>query len=472
MIKNRQSFLNKMHVVLDGLMVVLAYVMAYILRFIIIGAKDFQYDPLSEQAFRYYAMPLVVLVPGMLLLYAIFGLYTPKRVMGRRKELVRILGANLIGILIFVTGLYLIKDRYFYSGYMIFYFAIYNVCLIIIERCVIRIVLYRMRKNGFNQKHVLLVGYSSSAESFIDRVKQNPHWGYKIHGILDDSHEIGEKYRGVDVIGRLNELEGILAANQLDEIMITLQLTEYAKLRDIVAATEKSGVHTKFVPDFSTVISTSTYTEDLMGLPVINIRHVPLMEGPNKFIKRAMDIVGSLLCIVLFSPAMLFCVVGIKLTSPGPIIFRQERVGLHNRPFKMYKFRSMTVQTDEEEKDKWTTKGDERVTPIGKIMRSTSMDELPQLFNVLKGDMSLIGPRPERPLFVEKFKEEIPRYMIKHQVRPGMTGWAQVNGYRGDTSIRKRIEYDLYYIENWTVGLDIKILVMTVFKGFVNKNAY
>ncbi len=472
MIKDRQSFLNKLHVILDGLMIVLAYVMAYILRFIIIGAKDFQYDPLSEEAFRYYAMPLVVLVPGMLVLYAMFGLYSPKRGTSRRRELVRILGANVTGILIFVTCLYLIKDRYFYSGYMIFYFAIYNVCLIIIERSVIRIVLYKMRKKGFNLKHVLLVGYSSSAESLIDRVKQNPHWGYYIHGILDDSHEIGEAYRGIEVIGRLDELDGILAANQLDEIMITLQLSEYAKLKNVVAATEKSGVHTKFVPDYSMVISTSSYTEDLMGLPVINIRHVPLMEGPNKFIKRAMDIVGSILCIILFSPAMLFCAIGVKLTSKGPVIFKQERVGLHNRPFKMYKFRSMTVQTDEEEKDKWTTKGDARVTPIGKIMRGTSMDELPQLFNVLKGDMSLVGPRPERPLFVEKFKEEIPRYMIKHQVRPGMTGWAQVNGFRGDTSIRKRIECDLYYIENWTVGLDIKILIMTVFKGFVNKNAY
>jgi Undecaprenyl-phosphate glucose phosphotransferase len=254
--------------------------------------------------------------------------------------------------------------------------------------------------------------------------------------------------------------------------MITLKLSEYSKLAHVVAATEKSGVHTKFIPDYSNVIPTSPYTEDLLGLPVINIRHVPLMEGTNKFIKRTMDIIGSLLCIVLFSPIMLICVIGVKLSSKGPVIFCQERVGLHNRPFKMYKFRSMTVQTDEEEKGQWTTKGDARVTGIGRIMRATSMDELPQLFNVLKGDMSLIGPRPERPFFVEQFKEEIPRYMVKHQVRPGMTGWAQVNGYRGDTSIEKRIEYDLYYIENWTVGLDIKILFMTVFKGFVNENAY
>ena len=169
---------------------------------------------------------------------------------------------------------------------------------------------------------------------------------------------------------------------------------------------------------------------------------------------------------------MLIVALLIKLTSPGPIIFCQERVGLHNRPFKMYKFRSMTVQDPSKEKSRWTTKGDARVTLIGKIIRRTSIDEVPQFFNILMGDMSLVGPRPERPFFVEKFKEEIPRYMIKHQVRPGLTGWAQVNGYRGDTSIIKRIEHDLYYIENWTLGLDFKIMFLTVFKGFINKNAY
>ena len=188
--------------------------------------------------------------------------------------------------------------------------------------------------------------------------------------------------------------------------------------------------------------------------------------------KRAIDIFGAIVALILFSPIMLLTAILIKLTSPGPLIYCQERVGLHNRPFKMYKFRSMRVQDASEEKKAWTTKNDPRVTPIGKFMRKTNIDELPQLFNILKGDMSLVGPRPERPFFVEKFREEIPRYMVKHQVRPGMTGWAQINGYRGDTSIKRRIEFDLYYIENWTVGLDIKILILTIFKGFINKNAY
>lgn len=181
---------------------------------------------------------------------------------------------------------------------------------------------------------------------------------------------------------------------------------------------------------------------------------------------------GAIVAIVLSSPLMLAAAIGIKTTSRGPLIFKQERVGLHNKPFQMYKFRSMEVQSDADEKKGWTTKNDPRVTKVGRLLRSTSIDELPQFFNVLKGDMSLIGPRPERPLFVEKFKEEIPRYMIKHQVRPGITGWAQVNGYRGDTSIKKRIEYDLYYIENWSMAFDFKILFLTFFKGFINKNAY
>ena len=188
--------------------------------------------------------------------------------------------------------------------------------------------------------------------------------------------------------------------------------------------------------------------------------------------KRTMDIIGAIIAIIIFSPVMLVTAILVKTTSKGPLIYKQERVGLHNQIFQMYKFRSMEVQSPKAERKAWTVRNDPRVTKVGKIIRRTSIDELPQLFNILKGDMSLVGPRPERPFFVEKFREEIPRYMVKHQVRPGLTGWAQVNGYRGDTSIKKRIEYDLYYIENWTLGLDIKILFLTFFKGFVNKNAY
>jgi len=303
-------------------------------------------------------------------------------------------------------------------------------------------------------------------------VRQNAEWGYQIYGILDDHVPVGKEYRKAKILGKISELDSILELNQLDEIAITLGLKEYARLEDIVASCEKSGVHTKFIPDYNNMIPTRPYTEDLEGLPVINIRHVPLNSLFNKSVKRMVDMFGAVVAVTLFSPIMLATAVIIKLTSPGPLIYCQERVGLHNRPFKMYKFRSMEVQAPAAEKISWTTPNDSRVTPIGRFIRKTSIDEMPQLFNVLMGDMSLVGPRPERPFFVDKFKEEIPRYMIKHQVRPGMTGWAQVNGYRGDTSITKRIEHDLYYIENWTMGLDFKILFLTFFKGFINKNAY
>lgn len=332
--------------------------------------------------------------------------------------------------------------------------------------------LRKLRRKGMNQRHMILVGYSRAAESFIDRVVENPQWGYKINGILDDNYGVGTEYKGISVIGRTGDLEKILSEHMQDEIAITLSLEEYYKLRSIVAACEKSGVHTKFIPDYGTIIPTRPYTEDLLGLPVINIRHVPLTDTFNIIIKRIIDIVGSLFALILFSPVMLGTVIAIKATSPGPLIFKQIRVGLHNKEFQMYKFRSMEVQTEENEKKGWTVRNDPRVTKVGKFIRKTSIDEMPQLINVLKGDMSLIGPRPERPQYVEKFREEIPRYMIKHQVRPGMTGWAQVNGYRGNTSIQKRIEYDIYYIENWTLGFDFKILFLTIFKGFINKNAY
>ena len=281
---------------------------------------------------------------------------------------------------------------------------------------------------------------------------------------------MGTEYRGIRVCGTISELESSLAGNDFDEIAVTLPLHLYEHLKPVVSICEKSGVHTKFIPDYQNVLPTIPYTEDLEGLPVINIRRLPLNAPFNAFIKRTGDILGSFVLIVLFSPFALITAIAVKLSSPGPVFYYQERVGLHNKVFRMYKFRSMRVQTEEEEKKGWTTKNDPRVTPVGRIIRKLNIDETPQFFNILKGDMSLVGPRPERPQFVEKFREEIPRYMIKHQVRPGLTGWAQVNGYRGDTSISKRIEYDLYYIENWTPGLDIKILIETLFKGF--KNAY
>ena len=465
MIKENQKHFNRLQVLIDAFVIAFSYVMAWVIKFQILKNDD------GKLPFKVYMLAMVAIVAVYLVLYHMFNLYTPKRVQGRRLELWNIVKANTVGIAFILGVLYLIKMIDF-SRWMLFYFVVLNVVLETIARNLIRYFLRSIRRNGYNLKHIVLVGYSRSAEEYIDRILDNPQWGYKIRGILDDHIEAGTEYRGIKVIGRIANLMVILPENRLDEIAITLGLSEYYRLEEIVNLCEKSGVHTKFIPDYNRVIPTKPYTEDILGLPVINIRHVPLTNTFYAAMKRTMDIAGSLCAIILFSPVMLFSAIMIKITSPGPLIFKQERVGLHNHTFMMYKFRSMDVQAPEQEKSKWTVKNDPRVTNFGKFMRKTSIDELPQLFNVLKGEMSLVGPRPERPFFVEKFKEEIPRYMIKHQVRPGMTGWAQVNGYRGNTSIKKRIEYDLYYIENWTLGLDVKILFLTIFKGFINKNAY
>lgn len=468
MIKDNQKVFNRLHVAMDALIVAVSYMLAYFIKFYIMKSGPEAGDLLIGD----YFFMLIFLVPGYMLLYYWCNVYSPKRTVRRRHEIYGILKANTIGLALFIIILYLIMREINFSRTVMGVFYVLNVFLTTCSRIVLRKALQTLRKKGYNLKHILLVGYSRAAEEYINRIFDNPQWGYVVCGILDDNIPRGTLYKGVKVLGAIGNLEFILPENKLDEIAITLSLRDYDQLEEIVDVCEKSGVHTKFIPDYNSLIPTHPYTEDLMGLPVINIRYVPLTNTMNMLLKRCMDIVGSLLGIIITSPVMLAAAAAIKCSSHGPVIFKQERVGLHNKTFDMYKFRSMELQPDNEEQKAWTVKNDPRVTGIGKLLRRTSLDELPQLFNILKGDMSLVGPRPERPLFVEKFREEIPRYMVKHQVRPGLTGWAQVNGYRGDTSIRKRIEYDIYYIENWTIGLDIKIIFLTFFTGFINKNAY
>lgn len=467
MIKENQKLLNRLQVVLDGMTIVASYMLAWYIRF---RTGIFVQDPWTLSLGKYMQL-LVLIVPGFLILYYMFRLYEPKRVLGRRLEAWRVIQANVLGVMVLILLLYLVR-QFDISRTMLFVFACVDIFMGVLERNIVRYIIRRMRKKGYNLKHIILVGYSRAAEQYIDRIMVNPEWGYYVRGILDDNMPHGMEYKGIKVLGSIENLDIILPQNRLDEIVITLGLAEYHKLEKIVGMCEKSGVHTKFIPDYNNIIPTKPYTEDIQGIPVINIRHVPLNNALNAIVKRLMDIFGSLFAIILFSPVMLAVALTIKITDPGPLIFKQERIGLKNKPFYMYKFRSMIMQKESDEEKGWTRKDDPRVTPIGHFIRKTSIDELPQLFNILKGDMSLVGPRPERPQFVEKFKEEIPRYMIKHQVRPGLTGWAQVNGYRGDTSIRRRIECDLYYIENWTLGFDLKIIILTFFKGFINKNAY
>ncbi len=469
MIRDHQKYFNKLLVLLDAMVIAAAYWFSW---FLWLSGYVKENDPgIGILSVETYFAALAAIVPGYLILYNTFDLYSSKRTAKTIYEIFNIIKANTVGLLAVMVVLYAINIPDFSRGMVGVFYGI-NIVAESLMRKSVRYGLRRMRRKGYNVKHILLVGYSRAGEEYINKIKANPEWGYEVCGILDDHVPVGAVYKGVRVTGEIETLQTVLTDNQLDEIGITLSLSDYDRLEAIVKLCEKSGVHTKFIPDYNSVIPSRPYLEDLDGLAVVNIRRVPLNNMANMLMKRLVDIAGALVAIVLCSPFMLTAAIAVKVTSRGPLIFKQERVGLHNKPFQMYKFRSMEVQSDAEEKKGWTVKNDPRVTKVGRLLRSTSIDELPQLFNVLKGDMSMIGPRPERPLFVEKFREEIPRYMIKHQVRPGITGWAQVNGYRGDTSIKKRIEYDLYYIENWSMAFDIKILFLTFFRGFINKNAY
>lgn len=476
MIKENQKLLNLIHLLIDASIIIISFMLAYFLRFSVEYSPLIKLNIISKPIGHYlpminYMEMLVFLVPFYIISYYFFRLYDPKRTARRRTTIWNLLKANAVGIVYCTTVLYFLNATY-YARLFLAIFFILNIIFDFLFRHIVSRIMKKLRRSGRNLKHVLLVGYGRAAERYIDRILYHNDWGYYIHGILDDNMSPGTRYKNIEIVGTIDKLPELLATNEYDEIVISLNLAEYDKLEHIVVTTEKFGVHTKFVPDYNNIIPTRPYTEDLDGLPVVHVRNVPLNSPVNKFIKRFVDIIGALVAIIVFSIPMLIVSALVKFTSSGPLIFCQKRIGLHNREFKMYKFRSMKVQSAAEEKKAWTTMNDPRVTPVGKFIRSTSLDELPQFFNVLKGDMSLVGPRPERPYYVDKFKEEIPRYMVKHQVRPGITGWAQVNGYRGDTSIKRRIDCDIYYIENWTLGLDIKILFLTFFKGFINKNAY
>ena len=464
MIRENQKILNRIQIVIDLAILVLSLVLAYYIRF-------YNYTAGGYLTLRYYIYTLYLLVPLYFVLYSFFELYEPKRRKDMVRELSGIVQANIFGLLILMSALFFIKEID-YSRLVFFYFILLNCTLLAAERFVVRRVLYQIRKKGYNKKFVLIIGAGRLGRRIIRKIQEIPALGYEIVGLIDDQQQQGKQVEGVTVIGNSSELESLLAKRTVDEIIIALPLKEYDKLRFIIKVCEKSGVRTNIIPDYSRYIPARPAYDEIDGIPLINIRHVPLDNLFNALAKRVFDIIVSAIGLVLCLPLFLIIALAIKLESPGPVLFKQERVGLNRKVFNMYKFRSMKLQTEEQANTQWTVENDPRVTKVGRFIRKTSLDELPQLFNVLKGDMSLVGPRPERPYFVERFKEKIPKYMIKHQVRPGITGWAQVNGWRGDTSIRKRIEYDLYYIENWTFAFDIKILIMTIFKGFINKNAY
>ena len=467
MIKENQRILNAILVVIDIIVILLSLVLAYYVRF-----KTTIFGPLggSLPFMHYLIFTIICIIPTYLLLYYFFGLYKPFRnkssIFSGAEDIIK---SDVMAFIILVAILFVINQPNF-SRIMLFLLSLFGMIFAIIERALVVLVLRFMRVNNRNLKHMLIIGDNDLALNFAHKINSKTYLGYNIAGFLGRKEHLGKTFEGTKFIGTFKDLPDVLKTHKFDRVVIAIPLKYYYHLNEIVDACEEEGIKAEIIPDYYKYLPAKPSVDMLDDMPIINIRYVPLDDAFNKFKKIIEDYFVAIVAIIITSPIMIITAIAIKLESPGPIIFKQERIGYNGKPFMMYKFRSMKVQDDEEEKSQWTTEDDPRKTRVGTFIRKMSIDELPQFFNVLKREMSVVGPRPERPYFVEQFKKEIPKYMVKHQVRPGLTGLAQVNGYRGNTSIEKRIEYDIRYVENWSLVLDIQIMFKTVFKR--NPNAY
>ncbi len=467
MIKENQRLLNLSLIVIDVLVIGISLFCSLWLRF-----KTTLFGPIGGHLgiISYLLFFTFAVVPVYLILYFAFGLYKPRRTYKNIfSEATQIIKVNILAFITLVSILFIINQPDF-SRIMLFLLAIIATFFGIIERFIIRSILKRIRVNNKNIKHILIVGDNDLAFTFARRIRENPYLGFVVSGFLGRSEHIGREIEGSRVIGAFKDIDKILDQNMFDRVVLAIPLKYYYKIDELVESCERVGIKAEIIPDYIRYFPAQPSVDMIEDIPIINIRYVPLDDDFNKFLKYLSDYVFATIAIIITSPIMILTAIAIKLTSPGPIIFKQERIGYHSKPFMMYKFRSMKVQDPNEEKSEWTTRDDPRKTKVGQFIRKTSIDELPQFFNVLKGDMSVVGPRPERPYFVEQFKETVPKYMVKHQVKPGLTGWAQIHGCRGDTSITKRIEYDIEYVENWHMGLDLAIMIKTALKK--NPNAY
>lgn len=454
MIKENQKLLNKMNFIFDILILFISMSLAYFIRFFIFS-PDTEYIK-----FDMYLKFTLIIIPINAFISVFFNLYDPIRTSRFLKESANIVKTNTILTAILLSSLFIFRLVHI-SRWVIIIFYFVNIALCIGKRFLLRLTLSNIRKKGLNLKHVLIVGSGETASEYLNVILKDKTYGYEYAGYVSNKSDFyGKK------LGDFNELLDILYKTKFDEVICALDISDAKHIEQVVSNCEQSGTKISIIPFCYKYIPSKPYIDMIGSLPLINIRRIPLDNLGNAFIKRTVDIIGSVMLILITSPIMIFATLGIKLTSPGPIIFKQKRVGLNKSIFTMYKFRSMRVNS--KENTGWSTNNDPRKTRFGAFIRKFSIDELPQFFNVLKGDMSLIGPRPELPHFVDEFKEEIPLYMVKHQVKPGITGLAQVNGYRGDTSIKKRIEYDIHYIENWSFFLDLHILFKTAFKGLKN----
>jgi len=452
MIQKNQTFPRMVDMLSDVLLLLLAYFIAVHLRFNVMRGV------VSLALTRGRVLAIVTLYCfAVVLVYHFFGLYQYRRF--RRHHSLTIAAINTVSTLSLGTLFFLLRLEDFSRLTLALFWLLSSAFILLKHRLLTRLIL-RRRTSGRNLRHVAIVGNGALAQQCLQDLA-DPELGVAVDGYIS---AVERPEMGV-CLGPYEETERILIEHELDCLIVALEAHETVYMRDILTAAEKEGTRVELIPFYNNYFPSHPSIEVVGQTKMINLRSTPLDNPGWDFVKRAMDVIGSALLILLTSPLMLLTAVGVKLSSPGPVLFAQERVGKDKRPFKMLKFRSMRTDIDH---TGWTTDDDPRKTRFGSFIRKFSIDELPQLFNVLAGHMSLVGPRPEIPRYVRQFREEVPLYLVRQQVRPGMTGWAQIHGLRGDTSIEDRVEYDIWYIENWSLRLDLLILLKTVFGGFMN----
>jgi Undecaprenyl-phosphate glucose phosphotransferase len=466
MLKRYQDILGVLFRAVDVTVIAAVWLLSYWLRFhlpLIAVTKGFP-------PFRVYAAltPLVVIL--WMTVFSALRVYQSRRMLRRTDEATLLLRAHGVSILFFIALTYLFSE-YRYSRVVMIYFGALGGLLLVVLRLSLRNALRALRRRGYNLRHVLAVGEGPSLQTLIHRFERFPELGLRVAGIVTQEGSAVSEVQGKKVLGHFAELAELVRRHSADQVLIALPRSQYAELDQILRRLANETVDIQIVPDIHEYVTLGCEVEDFDGLPIVKLNDSPL-SGWGAVFKRATDFVVALIALVVLSPLLAVLALAVKLSSRGPVLYGQERMGLDGRTFRMLKFRSMRTDAESATGAVWARKGDDRRTPVGAFLRATSLDELPQFWNVLVGHMSLVGPRPERPVFVHKFRDEIPHYMLRHKVKAGITGWAQVNGWRGDTSLSKRIECDLYYIRHWSYGLDWKILMMTLWKGFVNKNAY
>ncbi|MCZ6689429.1 MAG: undecaprenyl-phosphate glucose phosphotransferase [Planctomycetota bacterium] len=464
MLKRHHQLMLSILVILDAAATALCWLIAYFLRahLGLLAVTPGNLDP------RLYTSLLAVAVIVGLVSYKACGLYRPMRLGTMGRELWEIAKATILSLSILAALLFFLGVRDVSRGVVVLFAAIHP-GLFFASRVSIRLALRRMRRRGLNRRYALIVGAGRAGQRMAEAIARNPWTGIEVLGFLDDRPERhGKIYLDRPVLGPVALLKDLLAEKTVDQVYLSLPPDEKDGISTAIDALGQAPVDVKLIPEGLDLLSLRREISSLDGIPVINLRESPL-SGWNLALKRTVDISLSCAVMVFTAPVMLGISVAILMTSGRPIFFSQTRMGLDGRSFRILKFRTMRVGAESES---WTRPDDPRRTALGRWLRRFSLDELPQFLNVILGEMSIVGPRPERPLLIEEFRRTFPRYMLRHRVRAGITGWAQVSGWRGNTSVRKRIQYDLYYIENWSMGFDLRILGLTLLRGFVQRNAY